>query len=186
MDGVAERARANVAIFICLATKAIHIEVVSDLTSEAFIAALKRMIGRRGAVTHLFSDNGTNFVGANKIFRAEYQAFKRKYNDEMTTELTKLGTEWHFIPPSAPHFGGLWEAGVKSIKHHLKRVIGDVKLTYEEMTTILCQIEGCLNSRPLFPISEDPDDLQILTPGPFLRRSGCCRKQTLSKDPSTG
>lgn len=157
-----------VAIFICMATKAIHIEVVSNLTSEAFIAALKRMIGRRGAVAHLFSDNGTNFVGANKIIQAEYQAFQKEYNNELTMELTKLGTEWHFIPPAAPHFGGLWEAGVKSIKHHLKRVIGDVKLTYEELATVLCQIEACLNSRPLYPLTEDPDDLRVLTPGHFL------------------
>lgn len=157
-----------VAIFVCLATKAIHIEVVSDLTSDAFIAAFKRMIGRRGAVSHMFSDNGTNFVGANRIIQAELREFMRECDDEITTELTKLGTEWHFIPPSAPHFGGLWEAGVKSIKHHLKRVIGDTKLTYEEMSTVLCQIEACLNSRPLCPISEDPDELQVLTPGHFL------------------
>lgn len=157
-----------VAIFICMATKAIHIEVVSNLTSEAFIAALKRMIGRRGAVAHMFSDNGTNFVGANKIIQAEYRAFQKEYNDELTMELTKLGMEWHFNPPSAPHFGGLWEAGVKSIKHHLKRVVGDVKLTYEELATVLCQIEACLNSRPLYPLTEDPDDLRVLTPGHFL------------------
>lgn len=157
-----------VAIFVCLATKAIHIEVVSDLTSEAFIAAFRRMVGRRGAVAHLFSDNGTNFVGANKIIQAENRAFKKEYNDEVAIELTRMGTEWHFIPPSAPHFGGLWEAGVKSIKHHFKRVIGDVKLTYEEMSTVLCQIEACLNSRPLYPISEDPGDLRVLTPGHFL------------------
>lgn len=66
------------------------------------------------------------------------------------------------------HFGGLWEAGVKSTKHHLRRILGDQTPTYEELTTLLCQIEACLNSRPLCPASEDPSDLNALTPGHFL------------------
>lgn len=75
---------------------------------------------------------------------------------------------WHFIPPSAPHFGGLWEAGVKSVKHHLRRVIGDHTLSFEEFSTLLCQIEACLNSRPIAPLSDSLDDFQALTPGHFL------------------
>ncbi|CAG7823797.1 unnamed protein product, partial [Allacma fusca] len=67
-----------------------------------------------------------------------------------------------------PHFGGLWEAGVKSTKHHLKRVVGNTVLTYEEFSTLLIQIEACLNSRPLCPLSTSPDDLSALTPGHFL------------------
>ncbi|EFN69637.1 hypothetical protein EAG_00358, partial [Camponotus floridanus] len=60
---------------------------------------------------------------------------------------------------------GLWEAAVKSVKHHLRRVVGDAKLTYEEMATLLAQVESCLNSRPLQPMSDDPEDLEALTPG---------------------
>ena len=75
---------------------------------------------------------------------------------------------WHFNPPSSPHFGGLWEAGVKSTKAHLKKVIGEQILTFEEMITVLTQIESCLNSRPLAPISDDPNDCEVLTPGHFL------------------
>ena len=71
-------------------------------------------------------------------------------------------------PPHAPHFGGLWESGVKSVKYHLKRVIGDQRLTFEELSTLVSQIEACLNSRPLTPISSDPTDLNPLTPGHFL------------------
>ena len=78
------------------------------------------------------------------------------------------GTEWIFNPPSAPHFGGKWEAAVKSAKHHLRRVIGDTRLTYEEFSTLIIQIEGVLNSRPLCPLSEDPSDLSALTPSHFL------------------
>lgn len=83
-------------------------------------------------------------------------------------QLASDGTEWTFIPPSAPHFGGLWEAGVKSTKFHLWRVLGDHLLTYEELSTLLCQVEACLNSRPLYPMSADPTDYAALTPGHLL------------------
>jgi len=79
------------------------------------------------------------------------------------------GIRWKFNPSAAPHFGGLWEAAVKSTKHHIRiRIIGEVTLTFEEMTTFLTQVEACLNSRPLQPLSDDPDDLSALTPGHFL------------------
>ena len=71
-------------------------------------------------------------------------------------------------PPAAPHFGGLWEAGVKGVKAHLKRIVGNSVLTFEELTTVLAQIEACLNSRPLTLPSSDPNDLRPLTPGHFL------------------
>lgn len=77
------------------------------------------------------------------------------------------GTKWHFIPPYAPNFGGLWEAGIKSCKFHLKRVIGNHTLTFEEMSTVLTQIEACLNSRPVSCI-DDQGERMPLTPGHFL------------------
>ncbi|KAJ8717531.1 hypothetical protein PYW08_005930 [Mythimna loreyi] len=82
--------------------------------------------------------------------------------------LATNGTTWHFIPPRSPNLVGLWEAGVKSTKHHLKRVIGNSTLTFEEMTTLLCQIEACLNSRPIAQISSSPEDSYPLIPGHFL------------------
>jgi len=72
----------------------------------------------------------------------------------MTTE----GVRWHFVPPDSPHFGGLWEAGIKSMKHHMRRVIGNACISFEEMSTILTQIEASLNSRPLSQIPSDPKD----------------------------
>ncbi|KAF2897664.1 hypothetical protein ILUMI_08511 [Ignelater luminosus] len=77
-------------------------------------------------------------------------------------------SKWKFVPPRAPHFAGLWERGVRSVKHHLKRVIGNANLTYENFYTILTQIESVLNSRPLYPLTQDPNDLEPLTPGHFL------------------
>lgn len=78
------------------------------------------------------------------------------------------GTQRHFVPPHAPHFGGIWEAGVKSAKYHLRRVVGDTILTYEELSTVTTQIESCLNSRPICPLSADSADLVALTPGHFI------------------
>lgn len=155
-----------ISVFVCLATKAIHLEVVSDMSTEAFLAAFRRFVARRGHCAHMYSDNGTTFVGASKVLAKEVLALLK--NDKIEEGLSTIGTQWHFIPPAAPHFGGLWEAGVKSMKYHLKRIIGDSTLTYEELTTLLHQIEACLNSRPLCPLSNDVNDIIALTPGHFL------------------
>lgn len=124
-------------------------ELVSDLSSKAFIAELRRMISRRGFIHKIFSDNGLNFVGANRIIQHETLEGKLDYQDAINNALLEMNIEWQFISPSAPHFGGLWEAGVKSTKYHLKRIIGETKLTYEEFTTVLAQIGATLNTRPL-------------------------------------
>lgn len=160
--------KAYVSIFICMATKAIHIELVSDLTSEAFIGAFRRFVARRGKCSHLWSDQGRNFVGADKELHDAWNEASLQFTGEIAETLATDGTQWHFIPAYSPSFGGLWEAGVKSIKYHLKRIV-TTHLTYEEMTTILCQVEACLNSRPLCPMNDtDPDNMNPLTPGHFL------------------
>lgn len=159
--------KAFIAVFICLCTKAVHLEAVSDYSTEAFLAALRRFTARRGLCTDLFSDCGTNFVGADRQLQAllrESSPDGRRIAHVAATE----GIRWHFNPPSAPHFGGLWEAAVKSMKHHLRRVIGNSTLTFEEMSTLLAQVEACLNSRPLQALSDDPDDISALTPGHLL------------------
>ncbi|XP_046143144.1 uncharacterized protein LOC123988150 [Osmia bicornis bicornis] len=112
-------------------------------------------------------DNATTFQAADKELRAMFSAASTFYKCVAAT-LANDGTSWKFIPPNSPHYGGLWEAGVKSVKHHLKRVIGDRPLTFEEFSTVLVEIEACLNSRPLYPLSNDVEDLQVLTPAHFL------------------
>ncbi|VEN58681.1 unnamed protein product [Callosobruchus maculatus] len=156
--------KAYVALFVCLAVKAIHLEVVSDLTTDCFIAAFRRFTSRRGFCSYIVSDNGTTFVGASK----ELKQFLLKQECEISERLATDGIKWTFIPPRSPHFGGLWEAAIKTVKHHLKRTIGETRLTFEEFYTVLTQIEACVNSRPLYPLSDDPSDPSPLTPAHFI------------------
>ncbi|KAI5725624.1 hypothetical protein M8J77_003545 [Diaphorina citri] len=156
------------ALFICMATKCIHLELVSSLSTAAFIAALDRFVGRRGLPHCIFSDNGTNFRGASSYLE-NIQRFLRESHPEITKHLLTQGVTWSFIPPSAPNFGGLWEAGIKSAKHHLKHVLHEQALNFEEFTTLLVRIEAILNSRPLCRLSSSPTDgIDYLSPGHFL------------------
>lgn len=164
----ASTTKGYICLFICMCTKAIHLEAVTSLNVDSFLAAFRRFISRRGLCSDLYSDCGTNFVGANKELQVLYQRNKSSLPEHLVETLANQGTTWHFIPPASPHFGGLWEAGVKSTKHHLRRIMRDRILTYEELSTLLAQIESCLNSRPLCPLSADPADSDALTPAHFL------------------
>ena len=93
---------------------------------------------------------------------------KQKTQGDISCFCSAQCIEWRFIPECAPHFGGLWEAAVKSMKFHFERVVGDTKLTFEELITILTQIKYCLNSRPLAPLPLEDDNIEALTPGHFL------------------
>lgn len=165
----ARQIKVYLCIFICLSTKAVHLEVVTDLTTEAFIAALSRFISRRGRCSDIYSDCGTNFVGAAAELRKIINSIKSQTSREQVTNFTaSMEVNFHFNPPSAPHFGGLWESAVKSAKHHLRRVIGELVLTLPEFITLVTRVEAILNSRPLTQLSSDPRDLSVLTPGHFL------------------
>lgn len=151
-------------LFVCLRYKCIHLEAVSDLSKDAFLMTLRRFISRRGKPVEIFCDNGRNFVAAAK----ELADFLKRNEEDLSHFATQEKIIFKFSPAYAPHFGGIWEAGVKSAKFHLRRVIGDSHLTFEEILTLFAQIESILNSRPLYPLSSSPDDFLCLTPGHFL------------------
>ncbi|XP_008182300.2 uncharacterized protein LOC103309207 [Acyrthosiphon pisum] len=159
----AQSVKVYLALFVCMSVKAVHLEIVSNLSTDAFLAALDRFVARRGIASNLYSDCGTNYVGAARQLKAVFRDAQAQ--NRLTSHIT---CTWHFNPPAAPHFGGIWEAGIKSVKFHLKHVIGQQVLTYEEFHTLTTRIEGILNSRPITPTSSDPHDLSALTPGHFL------------------
>lgn len=160
--------KSYIAVFACMATKAIHLEAVGDLSAEKFIAALRRFIGRRGQVQSIHSDSGTNFVAANRLLHEMTENEKEQFDEKLNDELLRQNIEWHFVPPGSPHMNGLAEAAVKTMKFHLKRSMGELSFTFEELSTLLCQVEAVVNSRPLCELSSEPSEYESLTPAHFL------------------
>ncbi|XP_028164620.1 uncharacterized protein LOC114355798 [Ostrinia furnacalis] len=157
-----------ICLFVCMATKAIHLEAVTDLSSQGFLQAFKRFVSRRGHCSDMWSDNATNFTGAASELKRLFQTENGSMLQEVAESIASNDCNWHFIPARSPNFGGLWEAGVKSVKYHLKRIVGQSTLTFEELSTVLCQVEACLNSRPMSVISSNAEGVSVLTPGHFL------------------
>lgn len=156
----APHSKCYISLFKCMCTGAIHLELVSDLSSQAFIAALDRFASRRGKPSIMYSDNGTCFQGCNN----ELKSIIKNIDPNKQQYCRDQGILWKFTTPRA---SGIYESGIKSVKYHLKRIMLQV-YTFEQFVTILCKVEAVLNSRPLTPISDDPADLRVLTPGHFL------------------
>lgn len=151
------------AFYVCFCTRAVHIELVSNLSTEAFLSSFQRFVSRRGIPNFVYSDNGTNFIGAQQYLALDTNEIK-KY-------ASTVQIHWKFIPPRAPNKGGLWESAVRSAKYHIVRVTNGNPLNYEEYTTLFTEIEGILNSRPLCykPVAVDSDSRSVaLTPAHFL------------------
>ena len=157
-------------LFTCMASRAMHIEIAHSLDVDSFINALRRFIARRGPVKILRSDNGTNFVAGNK----ELKDSLKSWNENQIDDWCKArDINWKFNPPAAPHFGGIWEREVQSIKKVMNAMLQEfsnqVKMTDELLLTLMCEIEDILNNRPLTAVSMDSDNLEALTPNHILR-----------------
>ena len=157
-----EQKKAWFVVFTCAVYRAVHLELTTSLSSEAFLGCLRRFISRRGRPSIIYTDNGTNFEGLrNALDRVNWDTVRKS---EFVHKI-----DWRFNPPSAPWWGGWWERLVGMVKKVLRRVLARACLNYERMSTILCDCEDILNSRPLGYVSEDLEDLAPLTPNMFLK-----------------
>ncbi|CAL8128513.1 unnamed protein product [Orchesella dallaii] len=154
-----------VALFTCMNTRAVHLELVDNLTTDSTIMAIMRMSCTRGWPQKLYSDNGTNLRGANNELK---KALRSLDQSRLTAELSLKKVEWHFIPPSSPHFGGAWERMVRSVKTTMKAILKEQSPKEEVLRTVLSQAMDIVNSRPLCYVPNDANDLEVLTPNCFL------------------
>ena len=156
--------KSYMALFVCFASKAVHIEAVSDMTTPACSAAWRRFVARRGCPKTIYCDNGSNFVGTRAEISQLQEILKTEHRDSLQIVAAGLLINWAFIPPRNPHFGGLWESAIKRAKEHLRKMMGNKVLSFVEITTLFSQLELILNSRPICPPSEDHNDDTRLTP----------------------
>lgn len=154
-------------VFTCVESRAIHLEVANSLDTSSFINVLRRFIARRGRPRLMRSDNGTNLVGGN----AELKRSIKEWNQSQIIQtMQQHDIEWIFHPPSASHFGGIWEREIRTVRKVLQALLQEqrIRLTDDNLNTLMCEVESILNQRPLTLISDDPQDLNTLTPNHLL------------------
>ncbi|XP_039537635.1 LOW QUALITY PROTEIN: uncharacterized protein LOC120485906 [Pimephales promelas] len=157
--------KAYVALFTCAVTRAVHLELVSSQSTESFLLALKRFISRRGLCKVIYSDNAKTFKRANQDLSELWKAIK---DPQILEYFSGKGITWRFIVERAAWWGGFWERLVRSVKMSMRKVLGKASLTFEEMSTLLAEVEAILNSRPLTFVHNELDEPQPLTPAHFL------------------
>ena len=162
--------KSYICIFSCMNSRAVHLELVENMTTEAFLTALERMINRKGHPNVIYSDNAKTFKSSSTILKS---LFNSKQNRRLIEQnLQKKEIEWKFITERAPWHGGFYERMVRSVKTPLKKILKNAKLNYIEFSTLLTDIEAQINSRPLYNESANPYDPEPLTPAHlFLGRS---------------
>ena len=165
-EGRKERKRYG-ALFTCLVSRAVHIEVAHSLDTDSFLHALRRFIARRGQVREIRSDNGTNFVGARRELREAINEMDQK---EITEKLRQQNIHWKFNPPAASHMGGVWERQIRTTRRILDTLLHEhgSRLDDESLQTLMREVESILNSRPLTVISSDVKDPYPLSPNQIL------------------
>ena len=159
-------------IFLCLATRAIHLEVAEDLSAESFLMAYRRFLSVTGGATRvLYSDNGTNFVGAHAELKRGLARLDKRL---MTAAMAQNGVDWKLNPPLASHQGGVWESMIRLVRKTMSALQEDKKLrtlTEKGLETLFREVQLILNSRPITRVSADPNDLRALSPLSIL--TGC-------------
>ena len=156
-------------VFTCLNVRAVHIEKLDSLDTDSFLNCFRRFCARRGLSLKVWSDNGTNFVGAhNELIKCAKQIDQHK----IRSKSTQMGVEWSFNPPCASHWGGIWERMIRTIRKVLAAVLNNTRLTDEILSTVLCEVECIINGRPITKVSSDPNDPTPLSPNHILLLRG--------------
>ena len=153
-------------IFTCMTTRAIHLEVAPDLTVSSFLNAFRRFVSRRGPIQCMYSDNGTNFVGSEKVLRQSIEAWNKEH---INSNLRQRGILWKFNPPGASHMGGSWERMIRTVRQLLEGSISKRDLDDDALHTLFLEVEAMINSRPLTDVSVDVNAELPLTPNHLLR-----------------
>ncbi|MCG8047968.1 MAG: hypothetical protein N0E48_20505 [Candidatus Thiodiazotropha endolucinida] len=159
------REKRYLCLFTCMTSRAVHLEIAYGLDTDSFLNAFYRMVSRRGLPECIYSDNGTNFKGADKELKSLVTQLDET---KIQRSIANKGIRWHFNPPLAPHFGGVHESMIKSAKRAINAILGNADITDEELMTAIIGAEGLINSRPLTYQTANPSDDVPLTPNHFL------------------
>ncbi|XP_041453627.1 uncharacterized protein LOC121406824 [Lytechinus variegatus] len=160
-----KRAKHYGVIFTCLNTRAVHLEMATDCSTMEFLQVLRRFLSVRGRPAQILSDNGTQFVGAQRELREMISGWSE---DELKDFCADKGIQWKFITPNAPHQNGCAESLVKSAKISIKKAIGEQVLTPFELYTCFLEVANLMNERPIGRKCNDPDDGNYLCPNDML------------------
>lgn len=160
--------KAYVCLFTCASSRAVHLELVQDLTEETFMHAFRRFCSRRSVPAKMISDNATTYLAAANHIQKIFQS------PNVQEQLTQQGTVWQFIPKRAPWWGGWWERLIGLTKTAIKKVLGRAQVTYQILLTVVTEVEAILNDRPITYVASGLDDPEPLTPSHLL----CGRRLT--------
>lgn len=160
-DELASTEKVYIVVFSCAVTRAVHLELTTDLTARAFLLAFKRFAARRGIPAIVYSDNA-------KAFRCSAKQLCSLFEDDVQDYASSHRIKWRFIVECAPWWGGFWERVIRTIKEALKRCLGRSSLRYNELLTVLAEVEAAVNCRPLTYLEDDVTSTDVLTPSHFL------------------
>jgi len=160
-QGLCKKGKVWICLFTCCVVRAVHLEIVPDLTASSFLKCFKRFTARRGIPSKVVSDNGKTFKAAARYVRSLFD------HPKLQCYTSNAGIEWSFNLEKAPWWGGIFERMIKSVKRCLRKTIGRARVTYDELITAITEVEGILNSRPLSYVSTE-DFEEPLTPSHLL------------------
>ena len=139
--------KAYACLSVCMSTKAAHIDCTEDLSTASFMLCFERFINRRGFPQHVYSDNGSNFIGAARTLGTPTQLpYDLQDFTAKTADLQAHGVSWHFIPARSPHCGGIWESGIRRMKEEIRKTLHHFTPTAAEFHHLLITAEAVLNS----------------------------------------